>query len=146
MYSIYKDSLLNAENQKAIADMQTKYDVEKKDQQIKLQQSELLRRNILLINWRPCLYCFYFLVYPTTIEWSSNNRPDFKEEIMKQQDFATKAVIEAEENERKRIGSDLHDGARSTDECCQNEFYRPLKIGLAFSQNKISKHMKNPLP
>ena len=29
---------------------------------------------------------------------------------MKQQDLATKAVIEAEENERKRIAGDLHDG------------------------------------
>src|SRR5690606_31884647 len=30
--------------------------------------------------------------------------------ISKQQELATKAVIEAEENERKRIAGDLHDG------------------------------------
>lgn len=31
-------------------------------------------------------------------------------EIFKQQELSTKAILEAEENERKRIASDLHDG------------------------------------
>jgi two-component system, NarL family, sensor kinase len=34
--------------------------------------------------------------------------------IMQQQDMATKAIIEAEENERKRIAGDLHDGVGQT--------------------------------
>jgi hypothetical protein len=42
--------LLNAENQKSIADMQIKYDVERKDHQITVQNAELLQRNILLIG------------------------------------------------------------------------------------------------
>lgn len=33
-----------------------------------------------------------------------------KTELMKQQEMAVKAVIEAEENERQRIAKDLHDG------------------------------------
>jgi hypothetical protein len=41
---------LNAENQKSIADMQIKYDVERKDHQITVQNAELLQRNILLIG------------------------------------------------------------------------------------------------
>ncbi len=42
--------MLNAENQKSIADMQIKYDVERKDHQITVQNAELLQRNILLIG------------------------------------------------------------------------------------------------
>ena len=35
-------------------------------------------------------------------------------EIMKQQDLATKAVLDAEERERRRIATDLHDGVGQT--------------------------------
>ncbi len=109
-YTTYKDSLLNEENQKAIADMQTKYDVEKKDQQIKLKNSELLRKNILLggLSALSVLLLLLGLSYYNRMKLKQQTR--LKDEIMKQQDMATKAVIEAEENERKRIGSDLHDG------------------------------------
>lgn len=110
LFTSYKDSLLNDENQKAIADMQTKYDVEKKDQQIKLQTSELMRRNIMLISLGilSLLFLLLGISYYNRLKLKQKSR--LQEEIMKQQDIATKAVIEAEENERKRIGSDLHDG------------------------------------
>lgn len=110
LHTTYKDSLLNEENQKAIADMQTKYDVEKKDQQIKLQNSELLRRNIMLgsLGALSLLLLLLGISYYNRLKLKQQTR--LQEEIMRQQDFATKAVIEAEENERKRIGSDLHDG------------------------------------
>jgi two-component system NarL family sensor kinase len=110
LYTIYKDSLLNEENQKAIADMQTKYDVDKKDQQIKLQTSELMRRNIMLIGLGilSLLFLLLGISYYNRLKLKQKSR--LQAEIMKQQDMATKAVIEAEENERKRIGSDLHDG------------------------------------
>lgn len=110
LFTTYKDSLLNEENQKAIADMQIKYDVEKKDQQIKLQTSELLRRNIMLIGLGALSLLLLLLGISYYNRLKLKQKTRLQEEIMRQQDYATKAVIEAEENERKRIGSDLHDG------------------------------------
>lgn len=109
-YIVYKDSLLNAENQKSIADMQIKYDVERKDHQITLQKSELLQRNIMLIGLAILLVLLLLLGFSAYKRQRLNQKNRLQSEIMKQQDIATKAVIEAEENERNRIGSDLHDG------------------------------------
>ncbi|MBL7766226.1 MAG: tetratricopeptide repeat protein [Chitinophagaceae bacterium] len=110
LYNTYKDSLLNESNQKAIADMQVKYNVEKKDQQIRLQQSEILRRNILLGSSLGLTLLLALLGLSYYKRQKLKQQTRLQEEIMHQQDMATKAVIEAEENERKRIGSDLHDG------------------------------------
>jgi signal transduction histidine kinase len=109
-YTVYKDSLLNEENQKAIADMQTKYDVEKKDQELQLKTSELLRKNIMLIGFAFVSIMFILLGILYVNKQKLKQKTRLQAEIMNQQDVATKAVIEAEENERKRIGGDLHDG------------------------------------
>jgi two-component system NarL family sensor kinase len=132
LYSVYKDSLLNAENQKAIADMQTKYDVEKKDQQIKLQQSELVRRNILLIGLAALSVLLLLLGISYYNRMQLKQQTRLQDEIMKQQDYATKAVIEAEENERKRIGSDLHDGV--------GQLMSAAKMNLSAIEDRVTFH------
>src|SRR5205814_2638987 len=51
-------------------------------------------------------------------------------EVMKQQDMATKAVIIAEENERKRIAADLHDGV--------GQMMSAAKMNLSAFENEIA--------
>lgn len=51
-------------------------------------------------------------------------------EVMKQQDLATKAIINAEENERKRIAADLHDGV--------GQMMSAAKMNLSAFENEIS--------
>ena len=109
-YNLYNDSLLNDQNQKAIADMQTKYDVDKKDQEIKLQSAQIDKRNIMLYSISGLFLLLMLLGISYYNRMKLKQRSKLQQEIMLQQDIATKAVIEAEENERKRIGSDLHDG------------------------------------
>jgi signal transduction histidine kinase len=111
------DSLLNTEKTKVIQDLTTKYETAKKEKEIKSLNQEALihklklkQRNILLIV-AICLLAlgiiFSYLFY---------NRRKLKEqtrlqsELNKQQEQATKAVLSAEENERIRIATDLHDG------------------------------------
>ncbi|MBP6430853.1 MAG: tetratricopeptide repeat protein [Ferruginibacter sp.] len=109
-YGIYKDSLLNEQNQKAIADMQTKYDVDKKDKQIVLQQSVLAKRKLQLISLVGLILLLGLLGFSYYKRLKLKQAARLQQEIMLQQDAATQAVIEAEEKERKRIASDLHDG------------------------------------
>lgn len=51
-YIVMKDSLITEQKQKAIAEMQTKYETEKKEQQIEIQQSKLENQQIILTQER----------------------------------------------------------------------------------------------
>jgi signal transduction histidine kinase len=51
-------------------------------------------------------------------------------EVMKQQDLATRAIINAEENERKRIAADLHDGV--------GQMMSAAKMNLSAFESEIS--------
>lgn len=52
-----------------------------------------------------------------------------QEEVFKQQELATKAILEAEENERKRIAGDLHDGV--------GQLMSAAKMNLSAIENEI---------
>ena len=109
-YSAIKDSLFNIENSKSIAGMQTKYDTEKKELEIEEQKFKIVTRNYWIAG------ILVLSILGTLLAFSYYRRYQLKQEkrlqtaILKQQDLATKSIIEAEENERKRIAGDLHDG------------------------------------
>lgn len=58
------------------------------------------------------------------------NKMNLQMVVMKQQDLATKAVITAEENERKRIAADLHDGV--------GQMMSAAKMNLSAFENEIT--------
>ena len=105
-----KDSIFNEESSKQIAEMQTKYETNKKEQQLEIQRLQVNRRNILLI----ILSIVFVLI--VVIGWLSYHRYRLSQkalmnaEMLKQQQLRAKAILDAEEQERRRIGQDLHDG------------------------------------
>ena len=116
-YSQLKDSLLNEESIQQIAEMQTRFETEKKDLEIKKQQAELLvnkadatKRKILNYILIAAALLTLLISYLFYNRYTLKQKALLNTEILKQQELRSKAIIEAEENERRRIAQDLHDG------------------------------------
>ena len=127
-YSI-KDSIINENTESKIAELETVYQTEKKEQQLKLQKAEITRKNYLL--WGLAAGVGLLILWGFTFyrKRQIDNKMILQAEVMKQQDLATKAIINAEENERKRIAADLHDGV--------GQMMSAAKMNLSALENEI---------
>jgi len=105
-----KDSIFNEQKSEQIAEMQTRFETEKKEQEIALQEIEIQQRNYLLIGLILLVAIAAAFAYVFYSRKQLMLRNNFQQEIIKQQDLNTRAIITAEENERKRIATELHDG------------------------------------
>lgn len=105
-----KDSLLNEQNLKAMADMAVKYQTEKKEQAILLQKAEIERKNIIIWSVAGLFLLGAALGISSYRRYRLKQQARLQMEILNQQEMATRAVIKAEEDERQRIARDLHDG------------------------------------
>lgn len=106
----FRDSLNKKDNAETIAELQTKYETVKKEHKIQEQQYEINKRNGLIAGISGLVLLLGLLGYSGYKRNELKQRSKLQGEILKQQELASKAVIEAEENERKRIAGDLHDG------------------------------------
>jgi signal transduction histidine kinase len=116
-YVAVKDSIFSVAKSNQINELQTRYDTEKKQQKIDLLNKESAiqklkltqREGIIIVISVGFLFSLVigYLVY-NRFKLRQNAR--LQNEVIAQQDLATKAVLNAEENERKRIASELHDG------------------------------------
>ncbi|MGB5005606.1 MAG: sensor histidine kinase [Ferruginibacter sp.] len=108
--SILKDSIYTGEKLKQIEQLNAKYQAEKKEQQLQIQKAEITRKNYLLWGLAGGVALLILSAVSFYRKRRLQHKMHLQEAVMKQQDLATRAVIHAEENERKRIAADLHDG------------------------------------
>lgn len=116
-FMVFKDSLVDSEKNKQIAEIQTKYETEKKDNQITLlnRENELkqatITNNYWLIGSLTVTIAAMMLAF---VVWRNNQRQKQKvvqqEQKMRLREAQIRAEIESQENERKRFASDMHDG------------------------------------
>ncbi|HMR17965.1 MAG TPA: tetratricopeptide repeat protein, partial [Sphingobacterium sp.] len=109
-YNMVKDTLFEQEKMRAITNYQIQYETEKKEQQIEhlsqetaIQQLKLRQRGLLLAGSIILLSTIALFIY------FIQNRRKIRAEALLQRK-AAQEVLEAEERERRRIASDLHDG------------------------------------
>jgi two-component system, NarL family, sensor kinase len=103
--SIYTDGM-----NKRFSEMETKFQTAKKNKQIQEQQFELTKKQYLLYGSAGLAFLLTLLGYSYFRRNKLKQEKRLQLEVMTQQDIATKGILNAEENERKRIAVDLHDG------------------------------------
>lgn len=115
--SSLKDTLYQKNLTGQIAEMQTKFETQKKEQQINLlnkentiQKLSISKRNTtiaIIISLFLLALIMSLLFYN---RYKSKQEARLQAEVIHQQSLASKGIIEAEEQERKRIAAELHDG------------------------------------
>jgi signal transduction histidine kinase len=105
-----QDSIYNKASAQSLADMQVKYETSQKEKTIQAQQYELSRKNYFLIGSIALSILIILLAILIIRNRQHKQEVRLQKIILEQQDAAAKSIVVAEENERKRIASDLHDG------------------------------------
>ena len=104
-----RDGFYEQDLAKTSAELQTKYEVQKKETTIVQQQLDLVKKNNLLFGSMGLLFftgIIAFLLFNNYKKRQQMKLERFQEEEKR---LAREAIKEAEENERKRIAADLHD-------------------------------------
>ncbi|HMO61026.1 MAG TPA: sensor histidine kinase [Ferruginibacter sp.] len=104
-----KDSVYKVNSAQALAELQTKYELQKKENTIIQQKYELGRKNILLFTVAAILAATILLGYIFIRQRKKAQLLKWQQVEALQKERTTQAVLEAEEKERKRIAGDLHD-------------------------------------
>ena len=105
-YKKFNDSLFSLGKTKQIEELSLKYETSEKDNEILAQKSGILKRNVGVYSLLGLLL-LGFIYYKN---YRNKQKIKLQREILNQQDLATKAVMDAEDNERKRMATHLHDG------------------------------------
>jgi signal transduction histidine kinase len=108
-----KDSLYEKNSSEAIAEMQTKYEVQKKENTIIAQKYDIARKNFLFYG--SLLLTALGLIIAWLLFRSYRRKSRLRLFLMQEEEkrLAQQAVKDAEEAERKRIAADLHDSLGS---------------------------------
>ncbi len=129
-YRFFRDSIRSMDNEKMIAELNTRYETEKKEKKIQEQEFALTKKNYWLGGSAVLLLSVTLLGYSGYRRYRLKKQAELQAAVLKQQEMATKAIIEAEENERKRIAGDLHDGV--------GQMMSAAKINLSAVMNDIA--------
>jgi len=112
-YKEMSDSAVSMESKKYATTLEKKYESEKKDNQIFLQQVQIQKRTFLnysLIGATVTILVIFLLFYLSYGHKRKLQRQRIKELEKERQLTAVEAVLKGEEQERSRLAKDLHDG------------------------------------
>jgi signal transduction histidine kinase len=112
-WDVLSQSLQEEELSAYAIDLAARYETEKKDNQLKLQEAEINQKNILnyiLLGSAGAILIIAFLAYRNYKHKQKLQLQRISELETQQLLTATEAVLKGEEQERTRLAKDLHDG------------------------------------
>lgn len=151
-YVAVHDSALGNARQKAIAEMETRFETREKEQKIKIQKLEIqekeasldARQNLIL-----GLSIVLLLLVVATIfayrAYKSRKAVELQTALSREQTKRLDAVIDATENERKRLAKELHDGIGqqlSSIKLGLSNFFNALTSSTEMETERIGKIQK----
>jgi two-component system, NarL family, sensor kinase len=112
-YNILTDTVNAKYNKDKVVELETKYETEKKEIQLKLQESSIKQKNtlnILLGSIAAAILIISLFGFKNYKHKQTLQQQKISELETQQQLTATEAVLKGEEQERTRLAKDLHDG------------------------------------
>lgn len=144
IYKAMEDSLVQANNLKGMNDLLLKYETSEKEKQLAEQELEIQTKNASLSarnNQVIVLVSGLGLVLLGGTLFYNRNKARQKEEmqaaIIDEKERGLEAVVQATEEERKRISKDLHDGI--------GQQLNALRLGLKSVENDVEGELKEKL-
>jgi signal transduction histidine kinase len=104
-----KDSSYQKNSAEALAELQTKYEVQKKENIITQQRLNLTKKNYLFYGLLALIVFALILVIILFSGYKKRQKLKMNMIMEREKLLAKQSVAEAEENERRRIAADLHD-------------------------------------
>lgn len=109
-FNFARDSLFTVEKARAISELQTRYETEKKEVQLAEQQRELIRSRWLLAGVSLVFLLVIVIVWISRQQILIRQKQRLAVQEKEFQQKLTEAVIDQQEKERARLARDLHDG------------------------------------
>ena len=112
-YKQLNDSIASSENKHFLSELETKYNIQKKDKNIlELEKQQIKQRTFIysLIGIALGLLIFSFLLYKNYKARKKINDQEIIQLHQEKKIDATQNMIQGEEQERTRLARDLHDG------------------------------------
>ncbi len=113
MYKLYastKDSLYTDNLGERFAELETRYQTLEKEKEIQQKNYIITKKNYWIIGFAGFILLSSLLAFSYYRRYKMKQEANMQKEVLKQQELSTRAVLQAEENERQRIAKDLHDG------------------------------------
>jgi two-component system NarL family sensor kinase len=112
-YTLYKDSIFNNNMVAKTTEMQTKYETEKKEKEIVAQKEQIGKQNFRLLTVVIVSISVIIIVllisYVFYNRYRTKQKTELNQMLLDEQKMRTKAIIDAQEEDRKRVAKDLHD-------------------------------------
>lgn len=141
-YAVLKDSIMTTEKINQIESLHAQYQAEKKEHQLALQQAVIQRKNTMIWGMVAVSLLLFYAGLNAYRKKQAQNRLLLQETVIKEQEAATRAVLEAEDNERKRIAAELHDGIGQMMSAAKMNL-SVFENELTFENNKQKKQFEN---